>query len=107
MHKIRKKKLQLWYKNPRCEKCGKLTILPEHHPKVLYKDDGQMYFKGDMPHDLATIQHKYHKQHPMRHKQVFNNERRHFLWCYKCNKEYNQQIEQPNLINKGGNENKL
>lgn len=95
MSNLRKKKLKLWYANPHCENCGKLTMLPEQHPNVLRKDDGQMYFKKDTPHNIATIQHKYFRLHPLRHARVHFNERRLYLSCYECNKKYYKDFEEP------------
>jgi hypothetical protein len=78
--KIQKEKLRLWKKNPRCEKCGIKTTL--NFTSGVGKKT---------PPNLATIQHKYHKLHPLRKQK--HKHRVLFLWCYSCNKNYQIEYE--------------
>jgi hypothetical protein len=82
--KLAKQRLELWKKNPHCENCGVLTILPDDLPYSIGKT-GNKNIKI-FPNNTATIQHKYDRLHPQRN--IKTNERRHFLWCIKCNREY-------------------
>jgi hypothetical protein len=82
---LRELRLSLWISNPRCEKCGVVTVLPSDLPYSVDKK-GNKILKGVAPDNMATIQHKYDKLHPFRH--VKTSERRLFLWCLKCNSEH-------------------
>lgn len=86
MKNHKKQRTLLWYTNPHCENCGVVTVLPE-------SIDG-LNAKGIKPPDnMATIQHKYCRGHPLRLTRAPHNERRRLLWCYKCNQYYNQMYE--------------
>lgn len=103
---IKKQRTRMWRANPHCENCGVLTVLPEDCPGWQAKGDGSTFLKK-VPANMATIQHKYDKLHPLRNV-IRPNERRHFLWCYKCNHEhYKKHEEQRARINANKNENKL
>jgi hypothetical protein len=78
--KIQKEKIRLWRKNPHCENCGIKTSI------CFTAGVGKK-----TPPNLATIQHKYHKLHPLRNKD--HKERILFLWCYNCNKNYQIEYE--------------
>lgn len=86
----------MWNRNPRCERCKVLTILPKDCPDKILKDDGGFDLRHP-PNNMATIQHRYSKSHKKRMlpSGVNGGERRHFLWCYKCNQEYNDLYENP------------
>lgn len=88
---LKKVRNRLHAANPHCEKCGILTILPEDLP---YTIDALGTKQIDNIPNMATIQHKYHKLHPLR-RVVNRRERRLFLWCYKCNNQYWLEYEQP------------
>ena len=86
----------MWLRNPFCERCKVHMILPEHCKDKIMRPDGGF----DLPHppdNLATIQHRYHKRHPLRNLSGGQNfgERRRYLWCYRCNQEYNDLYENP------------
>jgi len=77
-----KQRERLWKKNPHCENCGIETILPKHCPRG---KKGRIIAQDHM----ATIQHKYSRLHPDKRRTMIldhENDRRHFLWCYKCNR---------------------
>jgi hypothetical protein len=83
--KLRKK---LWHANPHCENCGTLTVLPEH-----IEGERISGMPINIPDNMATIQHKYSRNHPLRHTKNDRNERRRLLWCHKCNRDYNHMYE--------------
>jgi hypothetical protein len=60
----------------KCEYCDCDMILSGPVPK-----------HKKIPLNLATIDHKYSKEHPLRNTKCINNERRLFLVCWKCNHE--------------------
>lgn len=106
MASSKKQRTKLWLINPHCENCGILTILPEHLPIENFKNKDRSKLKT-VPDNMATIQHKYDRNHPLRNKKISaNDSRRHFLWCYKCNHDYYKQHEEirSKIIS---NENKL
>lgn len=76
--KLKRQREQMWLVDPLCEKCGVLTFLPKASPML----DGT---KPWVPSNMATIQHVYSKLHPKR-REAPKGERRHLLWCHKCNK---------------------
>lgn len=89
-------KIKLWNANPHCENCGVLTVMAKDCPGIRINEDGIHVFDGPPPDNMATIQHKYSRKHPMRHARMIadrGQERRRFLWCYKCNKDYNLKYE--------------
>ena len=91
----------------KCENCGILTVLPEDLPKRPRKEGGAHTELLVVPPNMATIQHKYDKLHPLRNI-TDRRERRHFLWCYQCNREYQNLYENERaLLNSNKNENKL
>ena len=71
----------MWKKNPHCENCKRLTVLPEDVPYVI-GSDGKRKIKV-VPDHMATIQHKYSRLSPLRRKRT--TDRRLLLWCHKCN----------------------
>lgn len=83
---------KMWQQNPHCRRCGVLTILPKDVPGARFKPNGQLMIKV-VPPNMATIQHKYDRLHPNRKKET--KEKRHFLWCAKCNWEYHIEHETP------------
>lgn len=97
---LQRRRFSLWIVNPRCERCGIVTILPEMLDGVNYNHAGHLQLKTQ-PDNMATIQHKYFKLHPLRLTQPKKGERRWFLWCYKCNQDYFKKYEQP-INNKRG-----
>lgn len=88
MASFRKQRERLWKIDPRCENCAVVTVLPEHVEGE--RHSGALKI---VPDNMATIQHKYSRNHPLRHHANGTNERRHLLWCYKCNKEFNELYE--------------
>lgn len=83
---LQKQRRKMWDKDPRCENCGVVTVLPEDLPGKISKL-GIKQIKV-VPPNMATIQHKYSRLHPNRGLAP-NDERVHFLWCTKCNFEEN------------------
>lgn len=63
-----RRRYKLWNKNPKCRRCGTVTIWPE-------KDDNR--------DNICTFQHIHPKGHPMRGKG--NN--KNTMYCRKCNIE--------------------
>lgn len=90
---------RLWNINPRCEKCGVVTILPIDVPGACYDEAGLLHIKN-VPDNMATIQHKYDKLHPMRqeNRSAKKRERRRFLWCIKCNREHWEKHEKQRAL---------
>lgn len=77
--RIRKLRLKLWEKlDGRCENCGVKTDLPR-----LDKAIGS----HAQPDTMATIDHKYCRNHPERLLPTDGRTRRLFLYCKKCNRE--------------------
>lgn len=83
----------MWQKNPHCERCGIVTVLAASLPNKTVHQDGH-FTLDEYPDNMATIQHRYSKTHPLRN-QPGNGERRRFLWCHKCNRDYNELYENP------------
>ena len=67
---IRRKRNALWAANPHCTYCGTLTIRIEDNPVPA----GQ-----PTPMNMATLDHVYHVNHPLRSKDEF------VLSCHECN----------------------
>jgi len=102
---LRKQRQHLWNKfDGRCENCGVFTVLPEDVPG--YEKINGVLEINKPPDNMATIQHRYSKVDPMRH--IYRrDERRHFLWCNKCNNDHARYVEQPLVDIKLKHENKL
>ena len=68
------KKVKMFFAaNGKCEYCGVDMLLSINE------------LRGAMPLNLATIDHKYNRDHPLRN--VPTQERRLFIVCWKCNDE--------------------
>jgi hypothetical protein len=96
-----KQKERLWNIDPHCENCGVLTVLAKDCGDIKYNETNRTYyFDGPVPDNMATLQHIYCRIHPMRHvRPASGTERRRFLWCYRCNQDYNDKYENPNPKN--------
>lgn len=75
----KEKKLRLWRKDRRCRNCGVITVIPNEHTDT-------------PPANMATIQHKYDRLHPERISGSKEG-RTIYLWCLKCNQDYNFKHE--------------
>ena len=73
MSSNRKRKLNLWKKDPHCHYCGVETIVL-NQPRI----------KGTPP-NLATLDHLYSKFDYRRYIPEFNNAERTVLCCFSCN----------------------
>lgn len=93
MSNLGRQKKYMYKLNPHCERCGVLMVLPEDTDNKIIRPDGS-YNVPYPPPNMATIQHRYCKIHPKRHKPQ-KGERRRFLWCYECNQYYNEKYENP------------
>lgn len=67
--------MSLWDKDPKCKKCGIVTRLQSRGATSPLDDD------------IATLQHMYHRGHPVRENKNIPEEAMVQLWCHKCNKE--------------------
>lgn len=90
--RFKKMRKKFWESDPHCMRCGVPTILPEHLPCKIDTKNG---FKiKETPSNMATIQHRYSKKHPLRRdKESMRTEQRYYLWCFKCNQQYNKDYE--------------
>jgi hypothetical protein len=77
MNGNRKRKLNLWNKDPHCYWCGKLTILHTHKQR-----------KRNPP-NMATVDHIFTRNDPRRGK----IKGRTVLACNQCNNERNRREE--------------
>ncbi len=80
-NRLARRRKRMWLEDPHCENCGILTVLPEHI---------KMGKKKRQPPNMATIQHKYHRLHPLR--MVRTDDRRTYLWCRSCNTKDNLEV---------------
>lgn len=80
--RYRRTRDRMWRKNPHCENCGVLTVLPKDVDGKINPNNGYRQIK-DVPPNMATIQHKYSRLNKKRLEHT--HERRWFLWCHKCN----------------------
>ena len=78
---LKNQRRKMWLSNPNCRKCGRLTVLPEDIEGYIQEDN--LKKKVNTPDNMATIQHVYCRNHPLRTKITKN--KRHKLWCFKCN----------------------
>jgi hypothetical protein len=69
----RKRKLNLWNKDPHCFYCGVETVIIDQ-PRI----------KG-VPSNLATLDHKYSKFDYRRYLPTNGTEERNVLACFRCN----------------------
>lgn len=83
---IREKRIQLWNRDPHCENCGILTILPETLPGKINPTSGVKQMR-DVPDNMATIQHRYDRFSGMKQLLDTKYSRALYLWCNKCNFE--------------------
>jgi hypothetical protein len=95
---LTKQREKMWNKNPRCERCSVITVLPKDCDGKIFNPDGIGYNIPNPPGNMATIQHRYSKCNKKRYDQTLRG-RRHFLWCYQCNQEYNDLYENPGTKN--------
>ncbi len=79
--KYQKKKRRLFeLKKGKCEYCDCQMVIDEN-PTSPEKRGCQI------PTNLATLDHKYNKDHPLRQTKLQKGERRIFIVCWKCNDE--------------------
>ena len=82
MRSVKKRRTNLWNRDPHCYYCGCLTILPDDVEG--YKDKGHIKVT---PNNMATIEHLISRLHPLRGKTKGITT----LACYKCNNEVNHE----------------
>lgn len=71
--RLRRRRIRLWNKDPRCRRCGVVTVLPED--------------VNGLPENMATIEHMDGRMLGTRG--TFRNVERTTLWCRKCNNDHN------------------
>jgi len=96
---------RLWEKDPRCRKCGRVTVLPE----TLWERDPdcphKVRYPNGIPDNLATIQHHDSRLSGLRG--CFDGEERTTLFCWACNQQDNDLVQEAapkeNLWERSGN----
>lgn len=97
MSRDTKRRLNLWREDPRCRRCGIVTLLPEeaaYEAGVLFDGNLMRHLKRarrkDIRDRIATLEHTRSRYHPARlEKEPYGT--RTTLFCWRCNFESNEK----------------